>query len=104
MEELLILAVLFMFGGNDDDKDDEKTSTKNGTKGPDDWGYDYAEWEKVHNGFARKLAWRVYRNKTMDGEFELAFKNPDGLHSEGGFETADAAKERGKQLGEAPGD
>ncbi len=91
--ELLILAVMLLLGGEAKNGDTKET-------GEADSAYDKAKWQKVAQGFARKLAWRVYKNLT-DDTFELAFKNPEGLFSEGGFESKELAETRGKEIGQA---
>lgn len=90
--ELLILAALFLFGG---DAGGATAPAK-----PDDWSYS-PPWKKVAQGFARKLAWRVYEKAGAEvAEFELAYKTPEGMFSEGGIATLEAATARAKVIAE----
>ena len=105
MEELIVIALIWMFAGKKETPANGPGNglTGNGTKkeGPDDWDYNYEDWKKVAQGFATGIAWRVYENLNVDKDFEIAYKNPEGLHSEGGIATLEDVKARGIELGKA---
>lgn len=95
MELLLLLGLAYLFGADESDC--------GATPKMDDWDYDSAQWRKVSQGFSSKLAWRVYQDKTAEvPTYELAWKNPEGLFSEGEFRSQEAAEAKAKTMGAPP--
>ena len=98
MELLLILAGLYLLGEEDSVVGEGGSAPK-----ADDWDYDSDQWRKVSQGFSRQLAWRVYQDKTAEiPTYELAWKTPEGLFSQGEFRSQEAAEAKAKTMGAPP--